>query len=747
MSISKKKLLIFIPSIEDGGVEKNLFIILNYLKLKIKDIHLVTFDKSKKNYFSKQIKIINPILNFSFFKGRYPKYILCLLLLIKIFVFDRNYLVLSFQANIYVLIISKIFNLRVISRSNSSSAGWNQNLIKQFIFSYFLKKADKIIVNSVDFKREMDKKFSINSCCILNPFLFKKIKKDSNVKVKLNKALSNGDFKSAVGIMRSVSPEIATEFVDVIQPMLKKMGEDLRKAGHTFTAVDNYFPRLVKDYDKYSASWGKIKAGKIDEALESYAKRKGTVTNLLSGDEKSKVIDLTMRGYRQTTDGWQPPNVKQRQFESLTDDQVQFYADPEEALSMYIRNSIHDIEKRKFFGRTAVQDKLGGFDTDTSIGAVVQKAMKDGDITKEQQQELVELLKARFVGGEQAMGSLTSNVRNLGYMGTIANSISAITQLADVGIASSLKGFRNSIGSMFGTKQLTLIDIGLDDVITKELANGDPRLTARALNKLMSLALFKYTDKLGKETFMNAAFKKAQQMVKSEKGEAAFRKKAGKLYGDELESLVADLKSGEITENVKFFAFNELSDVQPVSLMEMPEGYLNMKGGRLLYMLKSFTLKQFDIVRREVIQQWQRGEKTEAVKNAALLAGYISASQTGISVTKDFILGREVKPEDIPDKALWGLMGVFGMNEYTYDKYLKQGKFKEAGFNYLAPATPIFEAALTLGMELPKDDPNIEPAMKAVPLVGPFLYNWVGGGAEKANERREDKRRDKRMGN
>ena len=578
------------------------------------------------------------------------------------------------------------------------------------------------------------------------PFLKHLKDMDSNIKVKLNKTLSNGDFKAAIGIMRSVAPEMATEFVDVIQPLLKKMGEDLRKAGHTFTEVDNYFPRLVKDYDTFSASWGKVKTGQIEEALESYAKRKGTVANLLSGDEKSKVIDLLMRGYRQTTDGWKPPNVKQRQFESLTDEQVQFYADPEEALSMYIRNSINDIETRKFFGRTVVQDKLGGFDTDTSIGAVVQKAMKDGDITKEQQQELVELLKARFIGGEQAMGDITSNVRNLGYMGTIANPISAITQLADVGLASSLKGFRNSIGSMFGTKQLKLIDVGLDDVLTKELATNDPRVTAKALNKLMSLSLFKYTDRLGKETFMNAAFKKAQQMVKSPKGEAAFRKKAGKLYGDELESLVADLKSGEITDNVKFYAFNELSDVQPVSLMEMPEGYLNFKGGRLLYMLKSFTLKQYDIVRREVIQQWNRGEKVEAVKNAALLASYISASQTGISVTKDFILGREVKPEDIPDKALWGLMGVFGFNEYTYDKYLKQGKFKEAAFNLLAPATPIFEAALTLGMELPKDDPKIEPAMKAVPLVGPFLYNWVGGGAEKTNERREKRRREKRMG-
>ena len=49
MSVHKKKLLVFIPSIEDGGVEKNLFIILNYLKIKIKDIHLLTFDDSKKN--------------------------------------------------------------------------------------------------------------------------------------------------------------------------------------------------------------------------------------------------------------------------------------------------------------------------------------------------------------------------------------------------------------------------------------------------------------------------------------------------------------------------------------------------------------------------------------------------------------------------------------------------------------------------------------------------------------------------
>jgi len=193
MAISNKKLLVFIPSIEDGGVEKNLFIILNYLKLKIENIHLLTFDDSKKNYFNNKIKIINPIFNFSFLKGRYPKYFLCLLLLIKTLIFDRNYLILSFQANIYALIISKIFSLKIISRSNSSSAGWSSNKIKQSIFSYFFKKADKIIVNSKDFKKEMDKKYSIDTHCILNPFIFNKIKKES--KVKTGKIFSKNTLK------------------------------------------------------------------------------------------------------------------------------------------------------------------------------------------------------------------------------------------------------------------------------------------------------------------------------------------------------------------------------------------------------------------------------------------------------------------------------------------------------------------------------------------------------------------------
>ena len=82
MEKNKKKLIVFIPSIEDGGVEKNLYLIINYISKKIGLIDLITFD-NKITINLIKINIINPLLNFSFFSGRKPKYILCLITLIS----------------------------------------------------------------------------------------------------------------------------------------------------------------------------------------------------------------------------------------------------------------------------------------------------------------------------------------------------------------------------------------------------------------------------------------------------------------------------------------------------------------------------------------------------------------------------------------------------------------------------------------------------------------------------------------
>ena len=50
-----KQLIVFNPSIEDGGVEKNLFLITNYLARKKIDVTVITADKNKRNKFNKNV--------------------------------------------------------------------------------------------------------------------------------------------------------------------------------------------------------------------------------------------------------------------------------------------------------------------------------------------------------------------------------------------------------------------------------------------------------------------------------------------------------------------------------------------------------------------------------------------------------------------------------------------------------------------------------------------------------------------
>lgn len=177
------KLVIFMPSIEGGGVEKNLFIIANYLAKKIRNTYIITADKNYNKKF-KNINIINPTFYASPSSSRKYKYILCLYELIKLMIKDKKITVFSFQANFYCVIICKIFfNTKLITRSNSSPSGWSKNFLKLKIFKYLFKLIDCVIVNSLEFKKELKKKFHVNSVSIYNPLNLNQITKLSRKKI------------------------------------------------------------------------------------------------------------------------------------------------------------------------------------------------------------------------------------------------------------------------------------------------------------------------------------------------------------------------------------------------------------------------------------------------------------------------------------------------------------------------------------------------------------------------------------
>lgn len=169
------------PSMEGGGVEKNLIIIANYISKHIKNVNLITFDSSFNKYFDKRINIINVTKKKNNKYSKYFKYACCIWLLLKEYLLDKNLLVFTFQANIYGIILAYFLKFKIISRSNSAPSGWNKNIYKNLIFKFFLNKADSIIVNSLEFKKEFKKRFFIDASMIYNPLNKKEILKKSNI--------------------------------------------------------------------------------------------------------------------------------------------------------------------------------------------------------------------------------------------------------------------------------------------------------------------------------------------------------------------------------------------------------------------------------------------------------------------------------------------------------------------------------------------------------------------------------------
>ena len=167
----KKKLLIFMPSINYGGVEKNVFIISNYLQQKGMHVDVLTCNYDMKKMFNKNIKFIGTKNKFWQKRNKKIKYLICLFLLfINLLFKKKNTVVFSFQANIYAILVAWLLNTNIVIRSNTSPQGWAHNYFKKIIYTNVIKLSNNIIVNSLEFKKQFYKFYNFKVNCIYNPF-------------------------------------------------------------------------------------------------------------------------------------------------------------------------------------------------------------------------------------------------------------------------------------------------------------------------------------------------------------------------------------------------------------------------------------------------------------------------------------------------------------------------------------------------------------------------------------------------
>lgn len=544
--------------------------------------------------------------------------------------------------------------------------------------------------------------------------------------------LYNGRFKEAEAMM---NPIMRKEF-RAIRSNIDQVYKELKAAGIDVNQIADYFPRRVKDIKGLRQKLGREHPDVFKKALkEAVDRNKGKA---LTDEEMEEVLNKVVRTVYRSKDPTKRGSLAARTLGRVDDELLDFYHDPSESLTMYYRNMVDMTEKAKFFGRDRVVSADNKIDNVESIGNVIKDTLLRRNLNDQQIKDLTEMLTARFVEGEQAPTAVLRWTRDTGYMGTIGNFVSAITNLGDLGTSGALHGFTNTIAAVFGKNKYDIIKMGIDHSISHELM--DNRATAKFLQGVFKWSGFRDTDRLGKNALINAAMRKNEKLAQSDAGKAALRKRWSKYFGDETESLINDLDQGNITENTKLLAFHELSNVQPISLSEMPLSYLRNPNGRIFYMMKSFTLKQLDLVRRHIIREAKQGNTFVAAKNMVMLSGYLAAANTSTQVVKDWILGRDIDPAQLPDQAMWNVLSVLGVNKYIADRYLSQGDIKGAFLNTVVPPTPVYDLLVT---KTPKEvakivegeEYNLAKLTKELPIVGSWIYSWFGGGKENYNDR------------
>ena len=163
-----KNLIFFYPSVEIGGLEKNLFALINSLSKKKYRIVFITFKSLDKNKvrdklysLNSAIKVTTPKINIKT-NNRFLKYIFCFFILLKSLNKNEN-LLISFQSNILAIIAAKLKGAKVIIRCNTAPSKYISNFMKKIFFKIFYSLSNEILVTSNDFKLEIKKYFNLNS--------------------------------------------------------------------------------------------------------------------------------------------------------------------------------------------------------------------------------------------------------------------------------------------------------------------------------------------------------------------------------------------------------------------------------------------------------------------------------------------------------------------------------------------------------------------------------------------------------
>ncbi len=570
------------------------------------------------------------------------------------------------------------------------------------------------------------------------PFILsvnKLLKNDKAALEKFNDDLNTGNFDGIREMLdkKNVMHKFGKEFKDTLDTLTAIRAYGREEGGIEVGFRENYFPRQVLDYPSLrkfldSDPDAREATTSIDQAFAKYADEHKISVDNLTNQERAEITARTLAG-RVKSSG--TGNTKTR---SINDVKLYQkvkggYAKPLDALNNYIESMVDAVEKRKFLGQVKSKNAPnvgmeGSFDTnpladlgmradisDTLADKVAKNMLKGQKYSEQDIQKLRSLIQSRF--GGVPVSPAIQGLKNANYIQVMTNFGSAITQFGDLGFSAHFNGMDNTFKSLFNRKDVYNFtdSIGLSGKDYDTTSSN--AFLSKTLDTLFTATGLKKIDQLGKNTFMNAAWRKYHKLAKKDtKGLSdELAPYFGRERADQISIAVRDNppSSKFVPLEVEELVFHKLLDVAPATASEMPALYTRMGKGRIFYMLKSFTIKQLDAYREAGADEIFRGigkynaattsgERLAAAKEAGnglakltQLAAIFAAANASTDVIKDTLAGRPTKKDELVENNIWKL---FGLNRYTYYNAKREGGAK-ALVELMLPPTAVFDRAWT----------------------------------------------------
>lgn len=591
----------------------------------------------------------------------------------------------------------------------------------------------------------------------VSPWLkeFKKLK--PVIKTQLTKALNNSDMEKVEALMRNNREGMFEEYTSNVKPFLDARYAEIKSTNKDLEYLPDYFPRVVKfnNRQKVINSFDEEAKNGINALIKQKEKSTG---GTLSAEEWDDAINEWFKGNKVKIDKLDPKkpisSEKQRVIDELDDISIENYELGDAALIRYIRDTNHAIHRRKFFA--GFNSKITGADSvEDSIANITRQEVNAGNMSIDDLDELKDLLRARFIGGEKPINKHISNFKAFGYAVTIGNPFSAITQLGDLGTSAYTQGIVNT--TLAVAKNLTRSNkLKMDDYAVDLMAElGNLNSSSKFLNNVFKYSGFKSADKLGKSTIVNASLLKWSSMgnpgafgskIRSSKRlESDLRTKfKGTFDENRINKLIDDFKDygkskgkGAVTDDMMFVTFTDLLDVQPIVMSSMPKLYLNNPNLRILWQLKTFMLKQVDLVRETSVKKIKQGNVVEGMADLARYGVLVSSANTGSDVLKKSVDGwisgedtLENYLDQYPNLAVLAasnLFKVFGVSNYTA-KQLSNGQLKDVAVDQVTPPSVAIGAdalEATADLITEQDTDNLVKMIRNIPIVGKMLEGYL----------------------